>query len=270
MKSILARLMMFAAIISAMSLHASAGEIEEAASAYSKGDYAGAVALYGKVAESKGLSSSLCYDMGNAYARGGDYGHALVCYIRALRLDPSNSQASSNISYIESKVMETNRAELKGKKLSVEPDSLTFFASVRRFICRDNSSDTWAVWAAAAFILFVMSLATYIFTSKVIARKIGFFGGFIFLGISLITLVFAFMAASYRTDEGVVTGAKVKLLSEASVNSKESPVALTRGTRMTVLDTFPSGSESPDWYKVRLNSDFVGWIPSSDFEPVGM
>lgn len=90
------------------------------------------------------------------------------------------------------------------------------------------------------------------------------------LGISLITLVFAFMAAAYKSDEGVIIGGKVRLMSEASVNSKENPVALTRGTRVTILDTFPADSSSPEWYKVRLNSDFVGWVAAPDFEAVGI
>ena len=99
------------------------------------------------------------------------------------------------------------------------------------------------------------------------------------LGISVITLVFSFRAASYRSDEGVVTGGKVHLYSDASAGSKENPVALTRGTRMTVLDTFPAvagedanrdENEGARWYKVRLNSDFVGWLPASDFRPVDM
>lgn len=269
MKSAL-RIFMLALAVVLLPRLAFASDIAEADSAYSKGDYADAVKLYTRIAGTEGVSSQLLYNTGNAYAKGGDYGHALVYYLRALRLAPSNSQAADNVRYIESKVADSNRTELKGKKLSVEPEGQTFFSSVRSFICRDHLSDTWAVWAVVCFLIFVGCLAVYVFTRNVMARKVGFFGGFIFLGLSLVALVFSFMAASYLTEEGVVTGAKVHLRSEASVNSKENAVALTRGTRLWVLDSFPAGSEHPQWYKVRLNSDFVGWIQTSDFEPVGM
>lgn len=270
MKSLFPKFLVLTTVIILGSVSLWAGNIEEADSAYLKGDYAQAVEYYKKVVDTDGLSSALCYDLGNAYAKGGDYGHALVNFIRALRLDPSNAQAKSNVAYVESKVYDSNRSELKGKKLSIDPDGNTFFSSVRLFICRDHLSNTWAVWAVSAFVIFVLCLALYIFSKKVIARKIGFFGGFVCLGISLITLVFAFMAAAYKSDEGVIIGGKVRLMSEASVNSKENPVALTRGTRVTILDTFPADSSSPEWYKVRLNSDFVGWVATPDFEAVGI
>jgi len=247
-----------------------ASDVSAADSAYAKGNYAEAVKLYSGVAESEGMSSELFYNLGNAYAKSGDYGHALVYFLRALRLNPSNAGAADNVRYIESKVLESNRTELKGKKLSIEPEGQAFFSSVKSFICRDHLSDTWSIWAVVLFLLFVGCLAAYVFTHNVLARKIGFFGGIIFFGMSIVALAFSFMAASYTTGEGVVTGAKVRLHSEASVNSKENAVALTRGTRLWVLDSFPANSEHPQWYKVRLNSDFVGWVQSSDFEPIGM
>lgn len=257
----------------------SAATVEQADSAYARGDYAEAIAQYNEVAEKSGISTTLCYNMGNAYAKGGDYGNALVCYLRALRLDPSNEKAAANVAYIESKVYDANRSELKGKKLSIDADTPTFFTNMRQYIMRDHRSDTWAVWAAVSFVLFVTCVALYVFSREVMVRKIGFFGGFVCLGVSVITLVFSFMAASYRSDEGVVTGGKVHLRSEASAGSKENPVALTRGTRMTVLDTYPAvtgesedkaGAKETRWYKVRLNSDFVGWLPASDFRTVDM
>lgn len=244
--------------------------IAGADSAYANGEYAEAVAAYTGVASSQGVSSGLYYNIGNAYAKGGDYGNALVYYIRALRLDPSNKEAKSNIHYIEAKVNDANRAELKGKKLSVEPESPTFFSSLRAMISREHLSDTWATWAIVSFLMFMVCATLYVFTRKVAVRKIGFFGGIVCLGITLLTLSFAFMAAGYHTGEGVITGSKVKLRREASLSSQESPAALTRGTRMTVLDSIPTDGKRADWYKVRLNSDYVGWIEASDFKTVDM
>lgn len=268
MKSLI-RVFIFALVV-VMSDVAYASDLSAADSAYTKGNYPEAVKLYSLVVEHQGMSSELLYNLGNAYAKSGDYGHALVYFLRALRLDPTNSAAADNVKYIESKVSESNRTELKGKKLSIEPEGQTFFSTVKSFICRDHLSDTWGIWAVVTFLLFVGCLVAYIFTHNVLARKVGFFGGIIFLGLSIVALAFSFMAASYTTGEGVVTGAKVRLRSEASVNSKENAVALTRGTRLWVLDSFPSNSEQPQWYKVRLNSDFVGWVQAADFEPVGM
>ncbi len=255
--------------ISLFPLLASAQSTAEADSAYSQGDYSRAVILYDSIARQKGVSTELLFNLGNAYARGGDYGNAMVSYLRALRIDPSNSHAKANVLYIESKVAENNRAELKGKKLSLDPDDPSFFSSIRNFIVRDHLSDSWALLAALFFILFVACLAAYIYFRDVLIRKIGFFGGLSTLFLSVVMLVFSLMAASYHSNEGVILSPKVKLLSEASTSAKEMPVALTRGTRLSILDaqTMEEG-KVPEWYKVRLNSDFVGWISAKDFLPV--
>lgn len=259
--------LIFCVVSLAVSFVAKADFVADADSAYRRGEYAKAVELYNALADEKGTSPELLCNLGNSYAKGGDYGHAMVSYLRALRLDPSNSLAKDNIKYIQSKVADSNISELRNKKLSVEPESLSFFASVKDEIARDHSSNTWAIWAAATFVLFLGCIALYIFTSNVLARKVGFFGGFAMIGISLITLIFSFMAASYKSNEGAIITPKVKLRMQASVSAKESPVFLTRGTKMTILDKIPSEGTA-EWYKVRLNSDFVGWIQASDFQPV--
>lgn len=245
-------------------------KVAEADTAYARSEYAEAVKIYKNIGETGGWSSELLYDLGNAYARGGDYGNAMVNYLRALRLDPSNSQAKANVKYIESKVFDANRAELRGKKLSVDPDSPTFFTNIKTFIAHDHRSDTWAVWGAACFMLFVICIAMYVFTRNVLVRKIGFFGGLIFLGMSIITIIFSFTAAGYKINEGVVIAPKVKLKSEMSTSAKENAVSLNRGTRMELLDSVPANSSKAQWYKVRLNSDFVGWLMSDEFCVIGL
>lgn len=244
--------------------------INLADSAYNAGDYNLSVNLYNQIASEKGVSSTLYYNLGNSYARLGDYGNAMLYYLKSLRLDPSNKQAKENIAYIESKVHESNQSELRGKKYSLEADSPSLFNGINMFIARDHLSDTWAVWSVIFFILFITCAAIYIFTKNVMARKIGFFGGFVFLGFTVIFVIFSYLAANYISIEGVITSPKVKLRTEASIGSKESPVNLTRGTKMKILDHYPSGTQQPQWYKVRLNSDFIGWIQDTDFVPVGL
>lgn len=104
---------------------------EEARQAYDKGDYTKAVEIYQELAKTHGTSSALLFDMGQAYTRAGDLGHGMLCYRRALQQNPSNSQARSNIKYIESRVQDGNTAELKGKKISVVPEDPSFFTVLK-------------------------------------------------------------------------------------------------------------------------------------------
>lgn len=243
-------------------------DIDEAIQAYNAKDYNKAISLFSNVAEKEGISASLYYDLANAYAKNGDNGQAMLYYLRSLRLDPSNSQAIDNVKYLESKIYDSNQNELKGKKFSFEPDDPSFFTSLRLYIARDHLSDTWATWAVICFLIFLVCLVLYIFTKNVLARKIGFFGSFISLGITAICIVFSFMAASYVSDEGVIITSKVKLKKEASDTSEEGQINLTKGTRMVILDQNQNEEKKQNWYKVRLNSDFIGWIQDTDFVPV--
>lgn len=253
---ILALLVMFC-------FNAYSDEVQLADSAYNKGEYAEAVEIYNDVINKKGVSSQLYFNIGNAYAKAGDYGLSMVNYKRALLLDPGNKSARENIKYLESKVLESNQSELRGKKFSLEPEETPFLTGLKYFVIRDHLSDTWFAWSVVCFCLFIACLAIYLFLKNVNLRKIGFFGGFISLILSVIFIIFSFGAASYKSDEAVIITPKVRLMSDPSETSKESPINLTRGTVLKVIDQYPSEEETT-WYKVRLNSDFVGWLPKDD------
>ena len=102
--------------------------------------------------------------------------------------------------------------------------------------------------------------------------SLGFFGGIGAGALCVLTMIFAFSAASAleNNDEGVVTAYKVNLLDSPDENGKKSKYPLMRGTLMKVLDVEIDEDGKVLWYKVRLNSDFVGWIRPTDFETIKM
>lgn len=246
--------------------------LAKADSAYSAGEYSEAVRIYGDIAAKHGTSAALLVNLGNAYVKAGDLGRGRLAYERALLEDPSEKEARNNIAYIETRVSDNNHAEAKGSKVSVSPDTASFFSAVKTYITRRISSDTWAWWGASLFILAIACLSLYTFSSEVVLRKIGFFGGIGAGALCVLTMIFAFSAASAleNNDEGVVTAYKVNLLDSPDENGKKSKYPLTRGTLMKVLDVEIDEDGKVLWYKVRLNSDFVGWIRPTDFETVKM
>lgn len=247
-----------------------ASPIEEAADAYDKGDYNKAIEIYEQISKERGTSAPLLANLGNAYVKVGDYGRAMLCYQRALRIDPSDKAVKGNITYLTSKIDDNNKAEAKGKKVSVTAEDKSFFTSVRRYIAFAHTSNSWALGAGIMFVVTCVCGALYIFTSNVLLRKIGFFGGFIALGLSVITLIFALISASDRNKdlEGVVIAYKVNLYSEPSSTSKPGANALTRGTLLEVIGEETDEEISQKWYKVRLNPDYSGWISATDFEVI--
>lgn len=245
-----------------------ASKISEAEAAYNSGNYDEAINLYKTVVESEGVSGQLYYDMGNAYYKAGNLGNAVLYYEKAKKLLPRNKSIINNLNFVTAKVVDANKAAAGDKKNSVEYDTPTFFQTVNKMISEDRSSDNWAVLAVISFILFLGFAAMYFFTPGVLARKTGFFSGLIFIAFTVVFTIFAFMAASaLRTqDEAIIMVQNTPLHQEPESNSKEVSVPLRDGTKVEILESSVSQGGSTEWYKVRLNSQTVGWINSDNIE----
>ncbi|MDE5975500.1 MAG: tetratricopeptide repeat protein [Muribaculaceae bacterium] len=243
----------------------------EADSAYNAKDYEKAIVLYTELRQEEGSNTALLYNLGNAYCQEGDYGKAMVCYLRAHRLDPSDGMINTNLQYLQSKVDDANKAAQKGKRLKVTPDEQSFFQSVRTALAVDTSTDVWAVWGVVTFILFVGAVALYIFSRNVTARKIGFFGGMVCIVLSFLFVCFAFMGAKSFTsrDEAVIVAFKTTLATEpGKIPEGEKGNTLTRGSVVRILSEETDAEGNVSWYKVRLNSDYIGWVKADEVEKV--
>ena len=94
-------LFLMAALVLAVSSISNANEAEDLFSqgnrAYVEGDYQTALSRYRQVMEQEGISSSLLYNMANAYYHTKDIGNAVLYYERALYLDPGNADIRTNL-----------------------------------------------------------------------------------------------------------------------------------------------------------------------------
>lgn len=244
--------------------------IAKADSLYSKAEYRAAADVYRSVIEKDGASAPIYFNLANACAQSNDIGNAILYYSRANRLDPSNDEIKNNLNYFSSKVEDSNRAELRGKKISVSPDPETFFSSAHRLIAADVRSNTWAVWGVVCFILFVGGVALYLFCGNVLLRKTGFFGGITLFVLSIVFVVFAFMSAKYfdAKDSAVLMTYKAELKIEPSADAKPASNLLCQGTVFEIVAEESDVNGKPIWYKVRLNADIEGWLKAEDLEVI--
>ncbi|MDE6578757.1 MAG: tetratricopeptide repeat protein [Muribaculaceae bacterium] len=250
-------------LISSGFSRAYANDLSEADSAYNAKEYTKAIQIYENIAQEKGTNAPLLYNLGNAYFQEGDYGNAMVSYLRAYKLDPTNKEINANLQYLRSRVDDANKAEQKGKRLRVAPDEQSFFQSVKTSVAIRTSSNVWAGWGAVCFIIFVGGVAIYIFSRSVLIKKIGFFGGFVSLLFAIVFICFSFMGARAfnSRDEGVLTAFKTTLLTEPGKDSEEGKGnILTKGTVVQILSEETDAEGNVIWYKVRLNSDYIGWV----------
>lgn len=232
---------------------------------YEKGDYEQAAEAYLELAKTEGTSAGLYFDLANCYAHTGNLGSAILYYSRASRMNPSNDKIKNNLDYFSSKVEDSNRAELRGSKVSVAPDPETFFTSAHRVIAKDVSSNTWAIWALCTFLMLLGCIILYLFCNNILLRKTGFFGGFILLLLTVMFVMFSFMSAkAYSShDQAVLMAYKTQLVVEPSSDAKPAANQLCQGTVFDILSEESGIDGTPTWYKVRLNSNIEGWIKAN-------
>lgn len=240
-----------------------AGAVTPAAadSAYSKENYDEAIALYNNLLGERGRSAEIYYNLGNAYYRKGEIGNAVLSYERALRVNPSHADARANLAFVNSRL--EDRPE----------DNNSFLTRLHRSVVLSMSADAWAWIALTSFVLLCAAVALYIFSANVTLRKLGFFGAFVLLVLTVYFVVVAVNAASYFNDhsEAVVTAPSTLLNSAPrQPGNTEKVVPLHEGTKVEIIDSIatPDDPVSPMWYNVRINGSASAWLRATDVERI--
>lgn len=234
---------------------------EQADSAYNKENYREAIALYLSSIATEGPSSTVWYNLGNAYFRNDNPGKAIICYERALKLDPTNSDARFNLDFVNQRIADKPE------------DDTAFFSSIHHDIVTSARPDTWAWVAFATFVLLIAAVALYIFARDVTLRKTGFFGGIVLVFVCSYFLWVASDAVDEATSNryAVVVRPSTQLTSAPrAASGSDKVVTIHEGTKVEVIDSVPTpdDSESKYWYNVKINNATKAWLRASDVERI--
>lgn len=148
------------------SLRADSSLPQQADSAYTTDNFKEAAEIYQHIINEEGSSAELLYNLGNCHYRMGEIGKAILAYERALRIDPTFEDAKINLEFVNEKI-----ADRPGERG-------TFLGNALDAAANSAKSNTWAWMALICFSLALFGIIAYMFSSTVIIRKIGFFGGF--------------------------------------------------------------------------------------------
>lgn len=233
----------------------------QADSAYNHQDYNTAVRLYHQAINNEGVSPQLYYNLGNAYYRVGKLGRSVLFYRRALKLDPSFSEARDNLAFVNTQILD-----------KPEDDS-SFLGNLHRSILEKISPNAWAWTAFALFAVTLLMAALYVFAGNIAFRKLGFFGGFIFLALFIYALTIAHQSSSgaYNTSFAVIITPTSNLsTSPGGQNENSKIIPLHEGTVVEITDSIvlPSETSSPLWYNVKINNSTSAWARSADLERI--
>lgn len=237
-----------------------ASTVQEADSAYARRDYSAALNGYRKALETQGSSSDLYYNLANTYYRLGNVGQAVLFYERALKLNAANDDASANLEFV--------RGRIKG----LPEDDTTFLGKMHQNVKSALPANVWAWTAFAFFVLTLGALALYLFTDRVLVRKIGFFSAIILLAMFSYILAVAWQTANAVEDNSyaVVTSPVTNLRSEPSSSATGKSVPLPAGSRVEIVDSLTTSKDAnvPMWYEVKINNNSRAWMPAADAERI--
>lgn len=219
--------------------------------AYTDGKFSDASAAWTSIEESGQKSAKLYYNLGNAWFKQGNYPKAILNYERALRLDPSYSDARYNLEFTSNFVQD-----------KIEPVPEFILKSVARKVCYVMGSNAWAViflvLLAAALVMGLM----FLLGSSVGKRRAGFYCGIVLLLLSAGALSFSIWqkSDSVKTDTAIVMSPVSSVKSSPSSGSSKDLFVIHEGTKVTILD------EVGSWKNIALADGRQGWIPASDIE----
>ena len=224
---------------------------DQANAAYNAGNYDSAVTLYEKVLDAGMESLPLYYNLGNAYYKKHEYPMAIYYYEKALKLDPSNEDAKTNLAIANMAIVD-----------KIEPVPQSFLVRGWQNLRAMFSGDQWAWCSIVSFALLLIALFLYLRGRRIGWRKLGFFTGIVFLLAFILSVIFAAQLKhdAVTQDHAIIMSPTVTVKSSPSQESVDLFV-LHEGSKVTLLDA------SNGWNKVRIANGSVGWLEADTMLP---
>ncbi len=227
-------------------------KITQANESYAAGDYRSAAQLYEEVLDTEGQAAELYYNLGNAYYKQNEIGKSILNYERALRLRPFYKDAEYNLELAQARIID-----------KVEDTHVFFLRNWVMNLMHLLLPNVWAWISITFFILFILSFFLFAFGKKLGFRKAGFRMGIIFIGLSLLTLVFAGITHKEFKEHAVA------IVMTGSVSVKSSPdesgtdlFVLHEGTKVTIREVLG------EWYEIGFGNGNVGWLKAVNVERI--
>ena len=231
--------------------------VEQGDSAYLRKEYHYAIKNYEEAITKDGVSAEIYYNLGNAYYKSGNIAKAILNYERALRLKADYTEAKENLAFVKKQTNATSNQESKFFEIIV-----TMF-----------SSNAWGWISLSLFIITSILFGSYLYFEEIGIRKIGFFGGGIFIILFIITLTISIISAnrSLKQNKAIIMDNNVPLCSapHSPNNNSEELGIINSGAKVEIIDSIstPNDSISNMWYEVKFDSK-KAWIRANSIEKI--
>jgi tetratricopeptide (TPR) repeat protein len=219
-------------------------DFDKANREYAQGHFKEAISSYEALVHAGQWNANLFYDLGNAYFRIGDFGHAILNYERALALDRHHPEATANLQI----------ARDEARALELQPSRLERYLQFA-------TANQYAVVAVAAFWLVIFAVAAMIFAGRRSAALMTLSVCCLLVCAFSVWAIYTLERGSNGSALAIVTGKDVQARL-ATADTANSVLALPPGSEIKILST------RGDWTYAALPNDLRGWIQAKNAEQV--
>ena len=242
MKSLTAILLLSTAIVLPSLAEEAVTTFDAANALYAQGKYTTAAKAYESLVADGTTSATLYFNLGNAYFKAGQIGHAIASYRRAEQLAPRDPDVRGNLGFARNHVSAGNTPQKNLLQRALGKLTLNEWASLSAI----------AFWAW----LILLSLRELKPALRTALTRHSLMTGLLTLALSGCTV--ADYAVNHFSKSAVVireTQAKAGPLEDS-----QNTFTAKDGTELTVLD------EREDWLQVSDPRNRLGWIKRSEVE----
>ena len=209
---------------------------------YEQRAYDSAIFVYRQLV-SEGLESApLYFNLGNAYFKSGDLGQAVLCYLRAKRLDPADPDIKANLEFAR----QYTSVQMEGVRLN--PVSSLFESIVEPYRL------STLAWISSGFfiLLFCFLIVRFGFAVRGVLTRAG-------IWLMFLLLLSASLLTTVKYDHDFLTQRGVIVAEECVVRTGPSEQAdkeldASPGLIVEIL------AESGDFYNVLFENKRRGWV----------
>ena len=239
-------------LIFGVSANAQSNKLKQANDAYIKADYTQAAKLYEEIISNEGVAPELYYNLGNAYYKSNEIGHAILNYERALRLSPLYDDARFNLELAQQKVVD-----------NIVQAPTFFLGRWIENLIKLLTSNQWFIVSFVVFILFLGFTFLFLFGSSRQFRKTSFYVGIAFLFLSFVSFIFAGVRKDQLENhhEAIVMQGVVVVKSSPDKSGTDL-FQLHEGTKVNIKSTLGN------WNEIQLGNGNIGWVENQSIEKI--
>jgi tetratricopeptide (TPR) repeat protein len=225
---------------------------EKGNSFYREGEFEKAIEEYKSLVDEGYLSTSLFYNLGNAYYRVGKIGYAILYYEKAHKLSPSDDDITHNINFAYLSTVDR-----------IQPLPKFFLFEWWEELLSSFTVNGWAYIVFIFYLVLIILIALYFFASSVSQQRLIFFSGIATLLIFALTISLLVIKVNREATlkSGVIVEQVVTVKSSPDPNSTDSFI-IHEGLKVNLEDSLDN------WVKIRLADGKVGWVENNTVEQI--